>query len=147
MRRFSALAKALKATAVVIMLTLVWALPAAAHSGHGSTRIKSAVLPAFSAELAVRKSPAAASLSRDDATACAVTRASLSAPLDDTRCSGGLARGCCGTMCSVAVIQLSINSMPMRALHRFRRYLPTETIPHTGTSKPLARPPRTPNIA
>lgn len=145
MRRASALAIGLKAAALVVLLTLAWAVPAVAHPGHGAST-KSTV-QAVSPKQAVRQVLAVASLSSGDATVCAVVRAGLSAPSDDSQRSGGLGRVCCGTMCSVAVIELSINCMPMRASHRFRRYSPAETLPHTGMPSLPARPPRTSNIA
>ncbi len=145
-RLFDALVQALKAAALVGLLVLAWTMPAAAHPGHGAS-YKPTVQAASSSEYIVRQMSVAASLASDDATVCAVTRPGMAAPSDDSQPGGGSGRVCCGTMCTVAAIELSATSLPVRTSHRFRRFLPPDRPQLTRTPGLPAKPPRTSDIA
>jgi hypothetical protein len=145
-RFFDALLQALKAAVLAALLAFVWAMPASAHPGHGVSD-KPTVQSASSSEHVVRQMSAAASLSSDDATVCAVTRPGMAAPSDDSQPGGGSSRVCCGTMCTVAAIELSVTSLAVRTSHRLRRLLPPDTLQLTRTPGLPPRPPRTSDIA
>jgi hypothetical protein len=142
---FDALTRALKAAALAALLAFVWAMPASAHPGHGAPS-KLPVQPASCANQAVVQFPAVASLAIGRVSDCRKVP-DASTPVDSSQHSGAMGRICCGTMCTVAAIELLATSLPMRSSHRFRRYLPPETHPHTGTPNLPARPPRTSDIA
>jgi hypothetical protein len=143
---FDALTRALKAAALAALLAFVWAMPASAHPGHGASS-KLPVQPASNSNQAVAELPAVASLDIDEVSVCRKVQPDMSAPEDSSQRSGAMGRSCCGTMCTVAAIELLATSLPVRSSHRFRRYLPPETHPHTGTPNLPARPPRTSDIA
>jgi hypothetical protein len=143
---FDALVQLLKAAVLVGLLVLAWTMPAAAHPRHGAS-YKPTVQTASSSEHVLRQMSAAACLSSDDATVCAATRRGMAAPLDDSQPGGGSAHVCCGTMCTVAAIELSATSLLVRTSHRFRRFLPPDRLQLTRTPGLPARPPRTSDIA
>lgn len=145
-RLFDASIQALKVAVLVALLAFAWAMPAAAHPGHGASS-KPIVQVASPPTQAVRQTPATAPLSAYDASVCGVAWAGMSAPSDNPQHGGGPGRVCCGTMCMVAAIELSATPLLMRTSHRFRRFLPPEALLLTRTPGLPARPPRTSDIA
>jgi len=138
----NALASGLKATALVVLLALAWATPATAHSGH--TQPSNRVV---------------ATSSQDQ------LRASLNAPLlettgvcrskpehawtrpDDRQRDGTTGRACCGTMCTVALIERGIAPLPLRTHRGIRLAPPPEALSFARSPALHARPPRTFDIA
>lgn len=145
-RLFDALFQALKAAALVAVLAFAWTMPAAAHAEHGSSS-KPTAQAASAQTHAGRQIPAVASLSSNEASVCGMAQSGMSARSDDSQRGGGLGRVCCGTMCTVAAIEMSAASLPVRTSHRFQRFLPPETLPLARTPSLPARPPRTSDIA
>lgn len=120
MTPFGTLATALKATALVVLLSLAWAMPATAHPGHGATpRAEStAAKPVPQVEI-ISDAVVSDTSSRTDQCDQAAKGGSDAAgnPTDD----GAQGRPCCGTMCTVALIEHDGASLPLRRPHTMRR--------------------------
>jgi len=145
-RMFDALTQVLHAAVLGALLAFAWAMPAAAHPGHGVTS-KPPVQGTMTSTDGVRQFPAVASFSVDEAIVCGMTRISMSSPSNTSQPSGALGRICCGTMCTVAVIEPIATSLPTRIPHRFRLLLLPETLALAHMPSLPARPPRTSDIA
>ena len=146
MTAFDVLAKALKATALVVLLSLAWAIPANAHAGHGAaSKADAPVAKRLPQE--GRQSIATASLAAEPAGPCDPAANGAPAPTGGPQGEGAQGRTCCGTMCTVALIEHAIASLPLRTPHRIRLDTPPETPPLVRAPGLQARPPRTIAIA
>lgn len=145
MTAFDVLAKALKATALVVLLSLAWAIPANAHAGHGAA--SKAVAPAAKTLPHDTRQPlAVAPLAFEHAGMCDPAATSAWAPTGSQR-EDAQGRTCCGTMCTVALIEHAIASLPLRTSHRIRLDMRPETPVLVRAPGLHARPPRTIDIA
>lgn len=142
MRLVDALASTLKATALVVLLALAWATPATAHSGHGQpSKGVLATSPLDQPQVSVDASRA------ERAGVCRAEREHAWTAPDDRQRDGTSGRACCGTMCTVALIERGIAPLPLRTPHGIRLAPPPET-PLLARAPGLhARPPRTLDIA
>jgi hypothetical protein len=143
---FGTLATALKATALVVMLSFAWAMPATAHSGHGAASRPDA--KAAIADRQVKKGSDAANMDRSPQTAACEQAAngvsgSAGIPTDDS----AQGRSCCGTMCVVALIEHRVAPLSLRTPNGIRRDTPPASLAPAGAPGPDARPPRTIDIA
>lgn len=142
---FGILVHAIKAIALVVLLSLGWAMPVQAHSGHARPH---AVAPAAKvASQDARPTIASASPAADVADICTPSTPGVSGPMGDCPKTGGAGRSCCGTMCTAAVIEHAIASLPLRVFHRIRLGLPPERTSPVRAPSLDARPPRTFDIA
>lgn len=139
---FDGLAKALKATALVVMLALAWAIPANAHSGHVQP---SNGVVATSSQDQLRVSVDAPLVEAKGV--CRTEREhALTAP-DDRQRNGASGRVCCGTMCTVALIERGIAPLPLRTPHGIRLAPQPEALSLARSPGLHAKPPRTSDIA
>ena len=146
MTAFDVLAKALRATALVVLLSLAWAVPANAHAGHGAA--SKAVAPvAKHLRQEARQSVATGSRAAERAALCDPGPNGAPAPAGGPQDEGAQGRTCCGTMCTVALIEHAIASLPVRTPHRIRLDMRPETPPLVQALGLHARPPRTNDIA
>lgn len=144
MTAFGNLVHALKATVLVVLLSLGWAIPVQAHSGHAKPR---AVAAAEAIPQDARPTVTAASPRPDTAAVCEPSAQRSSEPAGDCPQTGGSDRSCCGTMCTSAVIEHAVASLPLRVSHRIRLGLPPERTSPVRAPSLDARPPRTIDIA
>jgi len=141
---FDVLAKALKATALVVLLSFAWALPANAHAGHGAA--SKAVAPAVKTlPQEARQSPA--SLAAEPAGLCDPAANGAPAPTGCPPDEGAQGRSCCGTICTVAAIEHDVVSLPLRTPHSIRIDMAPERASPVREPGLQARPPRTIDIA
>ncbi len=146
MTAFDVLARVLKATALVVLLSLAWAIPANAHAGHGAA--SKAVTPvAKHLPQEARHSLATASLAAKPVGLCDPAANGAPAPTGGPQGEGAQGRTCCGTMCTVALIEHAIASLPLRTPHRIRLDMRPETPSLVRAPSLDARPPRTIAIA
>lgn len=139
------LAKVLKATVLVVLLSLGWAMPAHAHSGHAKPN---AVAPAAKvASQDARLTIASASTAAEVTDICTSSTPRVFEPMGDCPKTGGAGRSCCGTMCTAAVIEHAIAPLPLRVSHSIRLGLPPERTSPVRAPSLDARPPRTIDIA
>lgn len=136
------MATQLKATALVVLLMLAWATPATAHSGH--TQPSNRVV-ATSSQDQLRASLNAPQL--ETAGVCRAEREHAWTAPDDRQRDGTSGRACCGTMCTVALIERGIAPLPLRTPHGIRLAPPPETLLLARAPGLHARPPRTLDIA
>lgn len=145
MTPFGTLATALKATALVVLMSFAWAMPAKAHPGHGAPpRAESSA--AMAAPQAAKGPDAAASdrsARSDQCDQAAKGGADAAGTTDD----GAQGRPCCGTMCTVALIEHDGASLPLRRPYAIRREMPPAAFALVKDLSPDARPPRTIDIA
>lgn len=146
MTAFDALAKALKATALVVLLSFAWAVPASAHAGHGASP-KTLAPAAMSLPQEAPQNLAAASLATEPAGVCDPMATNAPAPTGCPQGEDAQSRTCCGTMCVVALVEHGIASLPVRTPHRIRLDVPAETPALVRAPGLSARPPRTIDIA
>jgi hypothetical protein len=137
-----ALARGLKATALVVLLALAWATPATAHSGHGQPS-KGVVETSPQDQLRVSVD----AFLVETAGVCRAEREHGWTRPADGRRDGSLGRACCGTMCTVALIERGIAPLPLRAPHGIRLAPPPEALSFATSPALHARPPRTFDIA
>lgn len=139
------LAQALKATVLVVLLSLGWAIPVQAHSGHAKPN---AVAPAaMAASQDARLTISSASPAAEVADICKPSTPGVPEPMGDCPKTGGAGRSCCGTMCTAAVIEHDIPSLPLQVSHGVRLDLPPENTHPIQAPSLDARPPRTTDIA
>lgn len=140
------LVKALKATALVVLLALAWAVPAQAHQGHGA---RSAAMAASVQPQAPEARPAivVAGRAAEAAPACDSGPTDAANPPRPSPGESSHSQACCGTMCTVALVERGIGSLPLRTAHRIRLGMPPETLALARATGPEARPPRTIDIA
>ncbi len=146
MAAFDVLAKALKAIALVVLLSLAWALPANAHAGHGAA--PRAVAPAAEPRQHDARAPIAAA-PRAAETAAPCDPEAIGTPLP-TGCppdESAQGRSCCGTICTVAAIEHDVVSLPLRIPHQIRLDMAPERASPVREPGLQARPPRTVDIA
>jgi hypothetical protein len=141
-----ALAKALKATALVALLLLGWYGPANAHAGHRATP-KGIGPSAITSPQKVQEAFVFAASPVEAAPVCPTAQSGLSDPLGSQPQEGVPGRSCCGTLCTVALIDHGIAPLPLRIPHPIRLALPPDTPALTRTPGLSARPPRTNDIA
>ncbi|KPH79400.1 hypothetical protein [Bosea vaviloviae] len=135
----------MKATVLVVLLLLGWAMPVQAHSGHAKPNV---VAPAAkAASLDARLTIASAFPAAEAADFCKPSAPRTSDPTGDCPKTGGADRSCCGTMCAAAVIEQAIAPLPLRVSHRIRLGLPLERTSPVRAPSLDARPPRTIAIA
>lgn len=141
-RLVDALASGLKAAVLVVLLALAWATPATAHSGHGQpSKGVLATSPLDQPQVSVDAFLA------ERAGVCRAEREHASTAPDERQRDGTAGRACCGTMCTVALIERGIAPMPLRTHHGIRLSPPPET-PLLARSPGLhTKPPRTLDIA
>lgn len=139
------LAQALKATALVVLLSLGCAMPAQAHPGHSKPP---AIAPAANG---VSQDPRltidAASPESEPINVCETSTARAPDQAGDGPKHGAAGSSCCGTMCTVAVIEHDVPALPLRVSRRLRLGLPPERISPVRAPGLHARPPRTIDIA
>ena len=140
------LAKALKATALVVLLSFAWAMPANAHAGHGAAS-KGGAPAATTLSQEARQALAIASLAAEPSGLCDPMATSTPAPAGCPQGEGGPDRTCCGTMCTVALIEHGVATLPVRTPHCIRLGLPPEPTSPVRAPGLDARPPRTIDIA
>lgn len=146
MTPFGTLATALKATALVVLMSFAWSMPATAHPGHGATPRADA--PAAMAAPQAAKGPDAAASDRSARTdQCDQAGKGGSDAAGIPTGDGAQGRSCCGTMCTVALIEHDGASLPLRRPHAIRRELPPAAFALVKDPSPDARPPRTIDIA
>jgi hypothetical protein len=139
------LVHAIKGTALVVLLSLGWAMPVQAHSGHSKPN---AVAPATNVvSQQARPTIASASPAAEVADICTPSTPGVSEPMGDCLKTGGAGRSCCGTMCTAVVIEHAIAPLPLRVSHRIRVGLPPERTSPVRAPGLQARPPRTIDIA
>lgn len=140
------LVHAIKATALVVLLSLGWAMPVQAHSGHAKPN---AVAPAtkVGSQDTRLTSFVSASPAAEVADICTPSTPRVSEPMGDCSRAGGSVRSCCGTMCTSAVIEHAVAWLPLRVSHRIRLGLPPEHATPEQAPGLDARPPRTIDIA
>lgn len=139
------LVHAIKATVLVVLLSLGWAMPVQAHSGHAKPN---AVAPAAKvASQDARLTIASASPAAEVADICKPSTPGMSEPMGDCPKTGGAGRSCCGTMCTAVVIEHAIAPLPLRVSHRIRLGWPPERTSPVRAPSLDARPPRTIDIA
>lgn len=146
MTPFGTLATALKATALVVLLSFAWAMPATAHPGHGATpRAEStAAKPVPQVEIISDAAVSDTSSQTDQCDQAAKGGSDAAGiPTED----GAQGRPCCGTMCTVALIEPDGASLPLRRPHAIRREMPPAAFSLVKDPSPDARPPRTIDIA
>ncbi|KPF72628.1 hypothetical protein IP69_01680 [Bosea sp. AAP35] len=146
MTAFDVLAKALKATALVVLLSFAWAMPANAHAGHGAA-VKAVAPAAAILPQDAHQALATASLAADSAGLCDWSATSAPAPTGCPQGENAPERTCCGTMCIVVLMEHGIASLPLRTPHRIRLNVPPETPSLVRAPHLPSRPPRTTNIA
>ncbi|AMJ63023.1 hypothetical protein [Bosea sp. PAMC 26642] len=139
-----ALASGLKAAALVVLLALAWATPATAHSGHGQA--SKAIVHTAVSQQGTQRSLNDASLVETAGVCLSEREHAWTAP-DDRQRDGTSGRACCGTMCTVALIERGIAPLPLRTHHGIRLAPPPETPLLARSSGIHARPPRTLDIA
>ncbi len=144
MTAFGNLVHALKATVLVVLLSLGWAIPVQAHSGHAKSR---AVAAAEAIPQDARLTVTAASPRPETVEVCEPSAQRASEPAGDCPQNGGSDRSCCGTMCTSAVIEHAVAWLPLRVSHRIRLGLPPEHATPEQAPGLDARPPRTIDIA
>ncbi|PZO00946.1 MAG: hypothetical protein DCF30_08455 [Hyphomicrobiales bacterium] len=142
MRLVDALASGLKAAALVVLLALAWATPATAHSGHiqpsnGVVGTSPQVQPRVAVDASLNEAACVCLSEREQA---------WTAPNDRQR-DGTSGRACCGTMCTVALIERGIAPLPLRTPHGIRLAPSPETLSLARSPGLHARPPRTLDIA
>lgn len=142
MRLVGALASGLKATALAVLLAFAWAIPANAHSGHVQPP-KGIV--ATSAQDQLRVSVDAPLV--NPAGVCRSEREHASTAPDDRERDGASGRACCGTMCTVALMERGIEPLPLRSPRGIRLAPTPETLSLARSPGLHARPPRTLDIA
>ena len=140
------LVHAIKATALVVLLSLGWAMPVQAHSGHARPNAVTAAAKVGSQDTRLT-SFVSASPAAEVADICTPSTPRLSEPMGDCPKTGGAGRSCCGTMCTAAVIEHAIAPLPLRVSHRIRLGLPPERTSPVRAPSLEARPPRTIDIA
>jgi hypothetical protein len=143
---FDVLAKALKATALVVLLSLAWAVPANAHAGHAAA--PRTVAPAaeplqHDARAPIAAAPRAVEAAASCDPAATATPVTPGCPQDE----GAQGRSCCGTICTVAAIEHDVVSLPLRIPHRIRLDMAPERASPVREPGLQARPPRTFDIA
>jgi hypothetical protein len=138
----NALASGLKATALVVLLALAWATSATAHSGHAQSS-KGIVTTSSQVQLGVSVDAPLV----EAAAACRSEPKHAWTRTDDGNRDGTSGRACCGTMCTVALIERGIAPLPLRTPHGIRLAPSPETLSLARAPGLHARPPRTSNIA
>lgn len=146
MTALDVLAKALKATALVVLLSLAWAVPANAHAGHGEASKVVVPVPKHLPQEA-RQSIATALLTAEPAGLCDPAANGAPAPTGSPQGEGAQGRTCCGTMCTVALIEHAIASLPLRTPHQTRLDMRPDTPVLVRAPRLHGRPPRTIDIA
>lgn len=142
MRFVDALVRGLKATALVVLLALAWATPATAHSGHVEPPI---AVVATSSQDYLRVSVGGSLV--EAAGVCRSEREHASTSPDGRQRDGTPGRACCGTMCTVALIEHAIAPLPLRTPHGIRLAPRPEALSLAKSPGLHARPPRTLDIA
>jgi hypothetical protein len=140
------LTQALKATFLVVLLSFAWAMPAGAHPGHGATpRAEAAAAKPVPQVETISDAAASDRSLRTEPCAQAANGGADAAgiPAED----GAQGRPCCGTMCTVALIEHGGASPPLRRPHAIRREMPPAAFALVKDPSPDARPPRTIDIA
>lgn len=146
MTAFDAFAKALKSTVLVVLLSLVWAAPASAHAGHGATG-KAIARAVVALPQDARPAPVATERSSEAAGIGGLARSPAAAPSSDQQRDGSPGPTCCGTMCTVALIEGGAAPLPLHAPRGVRLALPPATLAPALAPGLPARPPRTSDIA
>lgn len=144
MTAFGILVHAIKTIALVVLLSLGWAIPVQAHSGHAKPK---AVAAAEAIPQDARLTVTAASPRPETVGVCEPSAQRASEPAGDCPQNGGSDRSCCGTMCTSAVIEHAVAWLPLRVSHRIRLGLPPERTSPVRAPSLDARPPRTIDIA
>ncbi len=139
-------ARLLKAIALIVLLSLAWAVPANAHAGHGAA--PRAVAPAaeprpHDARAPIAAAPRAAEAATHCDPAATGTPVQTGCPPDE----GSQGRSCCGTICTVAAIEHDVASLLLRTPHRIRLDTAPERASPVREPGLQARPPRTIDIA
>ena len=142
MRLVDALARGLKATALVALLALAWATAATAHSGHVQP-LKGVVATSSQDQLRVAVDAPLV----EAAGVCRTEREHASTAPDDRQRDGTSGRACCGTMCTVALIERGIAPLPLRTPHGIRLAPQPEALLLARSPGRHAKPPRTLDIA
>ncbi len=142
MRFVDALGRGLKATALVVLLAFAWTIPATAHSGHvqsskGVVVTSSQVQPWVAVD---------ASLIEAAGVCLSEGEHAWTAP-DDRQRDGTSGRACCGTMCTVALIERDIAPLPLRTPHGIRLAPQPEALSLARSPGLHTKPPRTLDIA
>lgn len=139
-------ARLLKAIALIVLLSLAWAVPANAHAGHGAA--PRAVAPAAEPRQHDTGAPiAAAPRAAEAATPCDPVATGLPVTPGCPQDEGSQGRSCCGTICTVAAIEHEVASLPLRTPHRIRLDMAPERASPVREPGLQARPPRTVDIA
>ncbi|WP_150129710.1 hypothetical protein [Bosea sp. RAC05] len=139
-------ARLLKAIALIVLLSLAWAVPANAHAGHGAA--PRTVAPAaeprpHDARAPIAAAPRAAEAATHCDPAATGTPVQTGCPPDE----GSQGRSCCGTICTVAAIEHDVASLLLRTPHRIRLDTAPERASPVREPGLQARPPRTIDIA
>ncbi|WP_420104311.1 hypothetical protein [Bosea sp. (in: a-proteobacteria)] len=140
------LVHAIKTIALVVLLSLGWAMPVQAHSGHARPNAVTAAAKVGSQDTRLT-SFVSASPAAEVADICTPSTPGVSEPMGDCSRAGGSDRSCCGTMCTSAVIEHAVAWLPLRVSHRIRLGLPPERTSPVRAPSLDARPPRTIDIA
>lgn len=135
-----ALAQALRATALVVILSLAWGVPAIAHQGHAApisdTGQSAAALPKD-----VLQERSAASIAAEAVNLCGRIDLKI-APLSGRPQHVLLDQACCGTLCTSALINGSIAAPVLRSTFGLRLALPSDADAKTQAPGLPPRPPR-----
>ena len=135
-----ALAQALKATALVFALSLAWGVPAIAHQGHVDA-ITGASQSAAALPNDVLQEQAAAGNAAEAMNLCGRMDLKI-APLSGRPQHVLLDQGCCGTLCTSALINGSIAAPVLRSTCGLRLALPLDADAKTQAPGLPPRPPR-----
>ena len=141
-RLVDALASGLKAAVLVVLLALAWAMPAAAHSGHSQTSKAIAVTSPLNPQRASVDVPMV-----EPAEMCGFKQAHAWTAPDDRQRDGSTGRACCGTMCTVALVERGLAPLPLRTPHGIRLAPPPEALSLARSPGLHDKPPRTLDIA
>lgn len=135
------MAQALKATALLVVLSLAWGVPAIAHQGHAAPN-SGASQWAAAPPNDVQQERAAAGIATQAVNKCGRIDLTLALLSGRPQHDHLLDRGCCGILCASALINGNIAGPVLRPACGLRLALPTDTDATTRPPGPPPRPPR-----